>query len=81
MEEIKENDKWNGQWQERKEQMKMARTRAKRKNMDVKALMEAEDKQRKGRTQALLEKRSEKTNQHTLGEEWMTNNDKKEKKI
>ena len=70
MEKRNENDKMNGEWQDRKDQPKMTSTRAKVKKMDVKTLMEAEDgREENGKTQALLEKRSEKKNQHKGGEE------------
>ena len=46
MEERNESDKSNGEWQERKEQLKMTRTRTKRKKMDVKTLVKAEDRKK-----------------------------------
>ena len=41
---------------------------SKRKGMDVKMLVEAEDRRKNVRTKALLEKRSEKTNEYIVSE-------------
>ena len=68
MEERNESEKMNGEWQETKEQQKTARTRAKGKKMKIKGLVEAKDRRKNGRTQALLQKMSEKTNQYKVGE-------------
>ena len=67
MEERSENDEKNGEWKEKMEELKMGWTRAKEK-MDMKTLMGAEDRTEKGRTQVLLEQRSEKKNQHKVRE-------------
>ena len=55
---------------QRKEQLKMARTRAKGKKKDVKKLLEAENRRKSNwMTHASMEKSSEKTNQDKMGEE------------
>ena len=43
MEEMNENEKRKGEWKGRKEQPKLTMSRAKRKRMNVKTLVEAED--------------------------------------
>ena len=47
MEERNENNASNGEWQERKELPKMAKTRAKAKRMDMKTLVKPEHRRKK----------------------------------
>ena len=67
MKETNQNDKRNGQWQERKEQPKKEALEQKEKN-GHEALVDSENERKNGRTQALLEKMNEKTNQYNVEE-------------
>ena len=72
MEERNENEKMNREWQGMIERPKMGRTWAKGKNIDMKILMEPEDKREKMEWHKHKCKKERKTNKYKVGEEQMT---------
>ena len=71
------NDKRNEEWQERKEEMKMARTKAKGKKWMWRYWWKLKMDAKNWRTQDLLDIRNEMTKQYKEWEDLMTKNGKK----
>ena len=67
MEERNENDKTNREWQEWIEQPKIGRTSAKGENIDMKTLLEAEDRREKWHDTSISAKKERKDKQIQSG--------------